>query len=317
MKFGIDMGHNVRPDSGATGIRQEDHVIKEVGVRVIEKLRKLGHTVVVCTPSSATSVGNSLYQRVKNANDNNVDMFVSIHFNAGGGRGSEVFANSTRGRELAQKVLNQIVALGFVNRGVKDGSWIYVIRNTQAPSILIECAFLDSKEDMERYNPEDMANAIVKGLAGKTVNETDEEGEVVPPSDNGTPNVDSNVLKLQKALNRLEIRDEQGNRLQEDGIMGPKTKFSTERFQRIAGISVDGIAGTQTWGIINLILSKPTLSIDNANEAATRYLQWRLGIRVDGDFGSNTRNTVVNYQRSNRLTADGIVGPNTWAKLIG
>ena len=172
MKFGIDIGHNVRADTGASGIRQEDELNREVGTRVIDKLRKLGHTVIVCTPSNATSLGDSLYKRVKTANDNKVDLFVSIHFNAGGGKGSEIFAVSEAGKAVARRVLNEIVSLGFVNRGVKDGGWLYVIRNTIAPAILIECAFVDSREDMNRYNAEAMATAIVKGLTGKEVKDS-------------------------------------------------------------------------------------------------------------------------------------------------
>ena len=37
---------------------------------------------------------------------------------------------------------------------------------------------------------------------------------------------------------------------------------------------------------------------------------------LDGDFGPITRQAVVQFQRQHRLTADGIVGPATWAALI-
>jgi len=36
---------------------------------------------------------------------------------------------------------------------------------------------------------------------------------------------------------------------------------------------------------------------------------------LDGVFGAQTRNAVVAYQRSRGLTADGIVGCNTWLSL--
>ena len=36
---------------------------------------------------------------------------------------------------------------------------------------------------------------------------------------------------------------------------------------------------------------------------------------LDGVFGSQTRNAVIAYQRSRGLTADGIVGCNTWLSL--
>jgi hypothetical protein len=39
--------------------------------------------------------------------------------------------------------------------------------------------------------------------------------------------------------------------------------------------------------------------------------------RADGDFGYNTRQGVLNFQRSKHLTLDGIVGHDTWAALLG
>jgi len=305
MKFGIDIGHNCPYDTGAVGIKSEDELNKEVGTKVIEKLSILGHTVINCTPATASSLNESLKYRVTTANNNNVNLYVSIHFNAGGGTGTEIYSYglSGTGFNYAQKVLKEIVALGYTNRGVKDGSSLYVIKNTIAPSILIECAFVDSEADMNRYNGEYMANAIVKGLTG-----------VIPSS---TPVPDSTVLNLQQALNRLRVTDSNGNKLVEDGIMGPNTVSATKKFQAIEGLAVDGIAGTATWNAINTIFAKPLISVNSQNTLATRYVQWRVGAAIDGIFGSETNNAVKNYQRQNGLTEDGIVGTDTWYKLIG
>ena len=38
---------------------------------------------------------------------------------------------------------------------------------------------------------------------------------------------------------------------------------------------------------------------------------------VDGDFGSSTENAVRSYQQYEKLAVDGIVGPDTWSKLMG
>ena len=40
------------------------------------------------------------------------------------------------------------------------------------------------------------------------------------------------------------------------------------------------------------------------------------GSKADGDFGNNTYKAVVNFQKANKLTADGIVGTKTWTKLL-
>ena len=44
-------------------------------------------------------------------------------------------------------------------------------------------------------------------------------------------------------------------------------------------------------------------------------MQKALGIKADGDFGLGTKIAVKNFQKKNRLTADGIAGPSTLAKL--
>ena len=43
MKFGIDLWHEVGSDRGAIGYIAEETIIDEVGIKVIAKLRALGH----------------------------------------------------------------------------------------------------------------------------------------------------------------------------------------------------------------------------------------------------------------------------------
>ncbi len=168
MKFGIDIGHNCPPhDTGATGIKQEDALTKAVGTQLIQKLRAAGHTVIDCTPTSASSVNDSLRQRVNKANNNNVNVFVSIHFNKFNAKvnGTEIFATSNTSKGIAQSVLKEILKLGFNDRKVKNAGF-FVLKNTQMPAILIECCFCDAKVDMDRFDAEKMAEAIKDGLIG-------------------------------------------------------------------------------------------------------------------------------------------------------
>ncbi len=306
MKYGIDIGHNCPPDTGAKGIRQEDGLTMEVGTKVISKLKSLGHQVIDCKPNRASSEGDSLRQRCSIANANKVDTFVSIHFNSFNkqANGTEVFATSDTGRSIAKRILDQIVKLGYFNRGVKDGSHLYVVSNTNAPAVLVECSFCDAKVDMDRYNAEAIATAIVKGLTG--------QASPNPDSDEKTT-----VLELQQALNRLKIKDDNGKNVVEDGSLDNETKAATKNFQEIVDITETGIAGATTWLAINQILAKPVLRANHAAGTVVKYVQYRVGTQVDGIYGPGTADAVEKFQKQQGLTADGNVGPQTWGKLIG
>ena len=79
---------------------------------------------------------------------------------------------------------------------------------------------------------------------------------------------------------------------------------------------VDGIPGPNT------LKGCPMLQV-GASGKITRILQQRLtelGFNtkgVDGIFGQNTKKAVMNFQKSRKLLVDGIVGKNTWSKLLG
>jgi len=48
-----------------------------------------------------------------------------------------------------------------------------------------------------------------------------------------------------------------------------------------------------------------------------KKLQEKLGTGADGDFGPGTEKLVKEWQAANGLTADGLVGDGTWAKMFG
>ena len=58
----------------------------------------------------------------------------------------------------------EIEALGFKNRGVKIRTDLYVLHRTNSPAMLIECCFVDDKDDVELYDYKKMAAAIVAGI---------------------------------------------------------------------------------------------------------------------------------------------------------
>lgn len=313
MRFGIDIGHNCPPDTGVPGIKLEDELTLDVGNRVISKLRELGHEVVECKPKNANTVRESLSKRCFNANAAKVDVYVSIHFNGFNNQanGTEVFAVSDAGRKIAKSVLDEIVKLGFFNRGVKSGSHLYVLRNTDMPAILVECCFCDAEKDMNLLDREAMANAIVKGLTGQL------PSEPVKPVPDEEQNVDTSVIRLQKSLNRLKVTDENGQVLGENNTIDAATQSAVEKFQKIAGVQPTGTAGETTWNAINVILAQRIIRPNHAGGPVVRYLQNRVGAESDGVYGQQTQEAIQQFQTQNDLQADGIVGPVSWQKLIG
>ena len=181
MIFNVHGGHNriVPGASGCFSEVEEDRKVKDlveveedrkVKDLVVSKLRAMGHTVYDCTDDAGTSQNQNLANIVAKCNAHAVDIDLSIHFNSYNGQanGTEAFTYDNLGSayRTATALVNAISELGFRNRGAKVNKNYYVVRNTKAPAILLECCFCDNAQDAARYNAESMANAIVKGLTG-------------------------------------------------------------------------------------------------------------------------------------------------------
>jgi len=176
----IDMGHYLR--GGARGIVGEVEINRKVGKLVIEKLRAKGNTVIDCTCDYADNEVSQLEKIVKVANAHKADLFCSIHLNAGGGHGTEVFTMvgaSQSTKNIAKRVDRAIVeSCNFTDRGIKEENF-YVLRKTTNPAILCELFFCDSKEDCNKFNVEKIAEALANAIDSTPANNTisDEAGQ--------------------------------------------------------------------------------------------------------------------------------------------
>jgi N-acetylmuramoyl-L-alanine amidase len=212
MVFNIHAGHN--PDGkigcGAIGLIKESTESRKVKSEVIRLLRENGHTVYDCTVDNGTSQGNILTKIVNKCNANKVDLDVSIHFNCGANdkqgnnksTGAEVwlYGTNSKAKTYAESVVKSISELGFKNRGVKYSTSLYFLRKTVNPAMLIECCFVDDKDDVERYDYQSMAKAIVKGLIGFVVEDMDDEiDDCAKEEGSETPTGD------RKALYRVQV----------------------------------------------------------------------------------------------------------------
>jgi N-acetylmuramoyl-L-alanine amidase len=167
MKIGIDPGHRCPPDTGAEGFLIEQDLNKDVARELSGLLIDAGTQVVNCLPvARVASVDESLKMRCSIANVANCDYFISIHHNAGGGEGTEVYAISPTGKKLAEAVLSSLCGLGFKNRGVKSSKF-KVLTATKMPAILVEVCFIDKKSDCDLWSKlgaKKIAKAIFEGL---------------------------------------------------------------------------------------------------------------------------------------------------------
>ena len=179
MKICTAAGHGGR-DSGAVG---NGYLEKDLNLKVTLKLndylKAAGHEVVTYRTTD-TDFGLTSDQRTgavaEWSNREKADHFMDVHFNAGGGTGTECYYSikektTGNGYRCAVAVAKEIAALGYRNRGAKvkksqKGDWDYfgVIRDTHAPANLVECLFIDNKEDMARVDTDAIALAIAKGL---------------------------------------------------------------------------------------------------------------------------------------------------------
>lgn len=168
----IDPGHGGK-FSGAQGIVHEEDINLQISLKVRTNLEKLGAKVIM-TRTGDTHLrdvyNNDLVARSNVANNNNANLFVSIHANAGGGTGTETYYyNANRGdAKFATNVTNEISkATGLKNRGAKQYGFA-VIRSTKStiPSILIETGFVDTQKDalILRDKQQEIAQAITTGI---------------------------------------------------------------------------------------------------------------------------------------------------------
>ncbi len=154
--------------------------------------------------------------------------------------------------------------------------------------------------------------------------------------------VGSAVGNMQTKLNSLSNIYTAINHQVTDEIYGRNMTDAVRRFQYQFGITADGLIGKSTWDKIievynnminnnhsnvNVIYPGYILSDGSAGDHV-RYVQsylnhlnknygytWPL-LNIDGIYGRQTKQLVTNFQNKHNLKADGIVGKDTWAKLI-
>ena len=147
------------------------------------------------------------------------------------------------------------------------------------------------------------------------------------------------VRLAQYFLRVIALYDDEIPPIAIDGTFGPATENAVRTFQKMQGLTVDGIIGPATWNALyerflginqttGLAVTYPGTPLRSGSRGDNvRVVQEYLNtlarayplprVTVDGIYGPATENAVQAFQRLFGLTADGIVGPRTWERLVG
>ena len=166
----LDPGHGGL-DPGAQGNgKSEADLTWKIAVACKAKLERYGFKVVMSRDQFGSYSGNDYLYRVQRCVNQGAQAFVSFHINSGSSaaHGAEVYAPTNNGSsytsasvELAQKVMNNLQALGLTYRGVfqmEIGDEFAVIRCAREqgiPGILIEHGFISNSGDVWNYFSDD------------------------------------------------------------------------------------------------------------------------------------------------------------------
>lgn len=162
MRIVINAGHTkIGKGIGAYKYLNESREVRRIAYHLLYLLTGTSHEVI---PAIFDASNDNLKEAVTLSNTKKADLFISIHLNAGGGEGVECYTWKGEKTKVATNICKNIAALGYKNRGVKNGSHLYVVKNTTAPAVLVECCFVDNQKDKDKYNAYKMAEAIYKAI---------------------------------------------------------------------------------------------------------------------------------------------------------
>lgn len=253
-KVYIGVGHGGSdPGAVANGFK-ESNLNLAISLGTKPELERHGVTVKI---SRTADTDKELTARIKECNAFNPDLALDIHNNAGGGDGAEIYHYSGGGTSkiLAKNVLDEIVKIGQNSRGLKTKlnsagkDYFGFIREVNAPSVIVECAFVDNKTDIKIIDTsaeqKKMGVAIAKGIL-KTLGITYKPLDTKPTLDsigfkkgNNTTGVFAikNLLILAKKAKIIT------QAVDNNSVFGDGTEKAVNQVLKKLGYKQNGIAG--------------------------------------------------------------------------
>ena len=161
----IDAGHGGN-DPGAVVKRRtyEKTYTLDIAKRLAAKFKAEGAHVVMTRSNDSNP---SLHRRIRIANKNKADIFISVHLNSftsSKARGSETYYYKSKDRKLAQYIQKQLKKdLPTKSNGIKRNRF-FVLRHTRMPSILIEPLFITNKKELALLKQDSFRDKIASSI---------------------------------------------------------------------------------------------------------------------------------------------------------
>lgn len=352
-KVYLDPGHGGSDPGAVSGGLKEKGLTLTTSLACRDYLQANGVTVKM---SRTKDQENSLNGSCAESNKWKPDCHVSIHYNAGGGDGAEVwhtiYKSASQGDELGTCILNQLKKLGQQSRGLKTKKnaqgtdYFGAIRMTNAPAVIVECGFIDNATDRKLFDTaaeqKKIGQAIAKGIL-KWLGAEDDEND--KPSNGGSgsskpskpisderkisdvynPNKSltvSQAVKAGQAISNIIL----GTNIAEDGKRGSDTRKNATKILQWAmnkdydaGLEIDGKAGTET----KAALGQHTVRLGEVQYMVTALEVLLLldgynphGVELPGEFGSECAKATGQCQSDAGLKVDRIAGRDTFLRLI-
>lgn len=178
MKIAVRGGHNFQA-KGSSALIDETIENRKVYKALIKYLSIAGHNVIDVTPGDS-DVNTDLYLGVQKAEDNNVELFISIHFDKAYdryegalGTGTWIYGAGGKAEIYAKRIVDNVSkGTGLKNRGVKTNSKLYELRKTSMPAVLVEVCFCEATEDVRIYKekgPDIIGKLIAEAINGDVI----------------------------------------------------------------------------------------------------------------------------------------------------
>jgi len=164
MKILLISGHGAG-DPGAVGNGYKE---ADLTVEVVNKLAPLLRSYADVT---VYPVERNAFQDIQRGNWQvgwNFDYVLEVHFNAGGGTGSEIYVTSRESAITVEQRILSNLQLFYRNRGVKVTDFLVIktCKDRGISSALLEVCFIDNKSDIEIYqrSKDRICASVVAGI---------------------------------------------------------------------------------------------------------------------------------------------------------